>query len=196
LVFAYRQEMGSVAEIAVFAVSSAWAVEQIPQTGSVYSLSLISAEAVMDQVLGFCRLSEGGACRAGACELTGRVFLKALDKAAGEPAGALGLLRADGLGTSDAKALVDAFAACERRVQVTVVHRTGAGRIDGSTAAWLDGGAGGLLRVNAPTLASSGDYGDYGEDLVDRTTVRLSPTTRASLIDEIVQGFPPDEEWP
>jgi hypothetical protein len=188
--------MGSVAEIAVFAVSSEWAVEQIPQTGSVYSLSLISADGVIDQVLGFCRLSEGGACRAGACELTGRVFLGALEKAAADPAGALGLLRADGLGTSDAKALVEAFAECDRRVQVTVVHRNEAGRIDGSTAAWLDGGANGLLRVNAPTLASSGDYGDYGEALLDRATVSLSPTTRASLIDEIMQGFPTVEELP
>ena len=189
-VFAHRQEAGSVAEIAVFAVSSPWAAEQIAEPGSVYSLSLFSANDVLDRVAAFCRLFDRTQPDAEACELSGGGFLRAMEQAAAEPNRVLGVLRADGLGRRAAQALLEAFAACERRAQVTVVRRSESGRIDGSTAAWLDGGASGLWRVGAPSLATSGDYGDYGEGLVDRSTVVLSPTNRASLLDEISQGFP------
>jgi hypothetical protein len=190
VVFAHRQETGSVAEMAVFALSESWAVEQIAQPGSVYSLTLFPGEEQSERVIGFCRLSDRSASGAVACELTGRGFLEAMEKARADPAGAVGLLRVDGLGTSAARSMVEVLAACERRAQVTVARRTEAGRIDGSTAAWLDAGGHGLWRIGAPMLATSGDYGDYGEALLERATVTLAPTTRANILDEINQGFP------
>lgn len=190
VVFGHRQETGSVAEMVTLAASSSWVAEQIAQPGSAYSLSLFPVTALLDRVSAFCRLSDRSASGVGVCELSGRGFLKAAEQAGADPEGARRTLRAEGLGSQAALALAGALTACERRVQVTVVERLEGGRLEGSTVAWLDGGITGLWRVSAPMLASSGDYGDYGDALLDRTIITISPASRTNLVAEIIEGFP------
>ncbi len=190
VIFAHHQETGSVAEMVALAASSSWVAEQIAQPGSTYSLSLFPATELIDRVSAFCRLSDRSPSSVGVSELSGRGFLKAAEQARIDPEGARRTLRADGLGSQATLALAGALSACERRVQVTVVQRLEGGRLEGSTVAWLDGGITGLWRVSAPMLAISGDYGDYGDALLDKTVITISPATRTSLVAEIIEGVP------
>jgi hypothetical protein len=190
VVFAHCQETGNPVSIAVFALSPPWAVEQLPEPGSAYGLTLFSADEVLQRVRVYCRLSVRSLVHAGSCEISGRTWLDVLERAATDLPSALRLLRADGVGSADRDALGAALAGWERMAQVTVVQRPTSTRLEGSTTCWLDGGAAGLWEIDAPKLASSGDYGDYGDALLERARMTLRPVSDESLLESIRRGFP------
>ena len=65
-------------------------------------------------------------------------------------------------------------------------HRKSA--IAATSLAWFDAGDTGLWQVDAPRLATSGDYGLDGEARLDQVTVRVVPTTSTALADEIMRA--------
>jgi hypothetical protein len=190
VVFAHRQRTGSIMEIRVFAVSPRLAVEQVPEMGSAYQLSVFRPEGLLERVVAFCELSDRPLADGRPCTIPYSAFLRVIDQAATDRTGTLARLRAEGVAKDMAVALVTAVSLCERLAQVTVMRRPSTTRLEGTTTAWLDGGAGGLWSVDAPKLARSGDYGDYGEGLLDRSEVTVAPTTAKTLLDEILSGFP------
>ena len=193
VVFAHRQDTGAVAEIRLFAMSAPWAVEQTPGPQSTHALVLLDAGQVMDRVVSFCRLVDRTTATAAACEVAGSTFLLVMARAPADVSGAMALLRADGIATREAQALAEALALSRTLAQVTVVHRPTAGRLVGATTSWLDGGPAGLWLVEAPKLAKSGDYGGYGDMLLEQVSVRVAPVTKEALLTEIERGFPAAE---
>jgi hypothetical protein len=190
VVFAHRQETGSVAEISVIAALPPWAAEESPEAQDTYRLTLFECDELLERVVTFCRLADRAIGEAEQCEISGSGFVRILERAREDPSSALALLRTEGVPAADAALLVAALTSCERLAQVTVAHQPRAGRLEGMTTAWLDGGPAGLWRVDAPKLATSGDYGDYGDILLSRTSVSVAPVTRHTLIKEIASGFP------
>jgi hypothetical protein len=192
VVFAHCQQTGTPVSIAVFAVAAPWAVEQRPQQEAVYGLSLFSADEVLQRVGAYCGLSARSPADAGRCELSGGTWLEILEQATTDLPSVLRLLRAEGVGTADRNALGAALAARERMAEVTVVQRAATNRLEGSSTSWLDGGAAGLWEIDAPKLASTGDYGDYGDASLARARITLRPVSDQSLVESIARGFPAD----
>lgn len=193
VVFAHCQDTGAVAAIRLFAISAPWAVEQTPGPQSTHALVLLEADQVMDRVVSFCRLADRTPATAAGCEVAGSTFLLVMARAPADVSGAMALLRADGVATPEAQALAEALAASRTLAQVTVVHRPTPGRLEGATTSWLDGGPAGLWLVEAPKLAKSGDYGAYGDMLLEQVSVRVAPVTKGALLAEIERGFPAAE---
>ena len=71
-----------------------------------------------------------------------------------------------------------------------MLHRPSTSRLEGTTTSWFDGGDAGLWEIEAAKLASSGDYGDYGEALLEQTQVTVRPTSKEALVSDIARGFP------
>lgn len=196
VVFAHCQETGTPVTIAVFAVSPPWAVEQLPEQGGPYGLTLFSADEVLPRIADYCKLSARSLVQAGRCEISGSAWLEILERATTDLPSALRLLRAEGVGTTDRHALGAALAACERMAQVTVVQRPTTTRLVASSTSWLDGGAAGLWEINAPKLSRSGDYGDYGEASLARALMTLCPASDKSVLASIARGFPAEAPQP
>jgi hypothetical protein len=187
--FFHCRERGSPAKIKVCVVARPWAVEQVPETGGTYALSLFDAADVTTRMIAFTRLSDRGEIPDRRLEISGTTFLRAMERAPSDLAGTCGLLRADGLTAGDAGLLAAAFAGCQRLAQVTVLNRPTATLLEGVSVGWFDAGTGALWQVIAPKLAIAGDYGDVGEGLLDQTLVVVRPTTNKALLEEIERGF-------
>jgi hypothetical protein len=190
VVLAHFQPAGRLLRLRVFAVGVALAVEQTPGAASTYELALMDAADVLGRLATFCELADRPRPVAAPCAVSFSTFVRVLSDERAAAADIRRRLLADGVPSADATFLAAALAGCERLGQVTLLRRPAPGRLDGATTAWLDGGTAGLWRVDAPTLAHSGDMGVYGEVLMERHLVTLTPTSERELKDEFGQGFP------
>jgi hypothetical protein len=189
LVLVHRQDGSGSIALRVVAVGGDVAVEQIANADGPYSLTVVGLDDVTARMVEFVELVERPVAASRTLELSGRTFLRARQDAAPDPEQARRALRGDGLTPHDAEVLTDALARSQRLVSVAIASTPSRRAAAATNIGWFDAEQAGLWQVDAPRLATSGDFGDDGEARLDRAVVRIGPASKHALVEQIERAI-------